>query len=58
MPLLYAQDLAPELQFGARAVVSGNVNASDGDATEAVSDFSDTAILVGARPDGRGLPVS
>ena len=53
-----AQDLAPELQFGARGVVSGNVNIASGQTTSAVSDFSDTALLVGARQklfhDARG----
>ena len=44
-----AQDLAPEIQLGIRGVVSANAEISSGETTNAVSDFSDSAVLVGAR---------
>lgn len=43
------QELIPELRFGARGVVSGNINLADKETASAVSDFSDSSVLFGAR---------
>jgi len=43
------QELIPELRLGARGVVSGNINLADKEAASAVSDFSDSSVLLGAR---------
>ena len=44
-----AQELSPELILGAVGVVSGNFGVVDGARSGAVSDFSDTSVLFGAR---------
>jgi|AP95_1055475.scaffolds.fasta_scaffold01452_3 hypothetical protein len=44
-----AQELSPELLLGAVGVVSGNFGVVDGTRSGAVSDFSDTSVLFGAR---------
>jgi len=44
-----AQEFLPELRLGAMGVVSGNIGLADKKTASAVSDFSDSAVLLGAR---------
>ncbi|MBN4056283.1 hypothetical protein JYT20_01020 [Rhodothermus sp. AH-315-K08] len=39
----------PEIQLGARGVMSFNIDSNSGETTSAVNDFSDTALLLGFR---------
>ncbi|NOX66128.1 MAG: hypothetical protein GXO85_10125 [Chlorobi bacterium] len=41
--------ISPEIQLGARGVMSVNLNVSSGETTSAVNDFSDSGILFGFR---------
>jgi hypothetical protein len=41
--------VTPEVQLGARGVLSVNTDVTDGNASESVSDFSDTSVLLGFR---------
>ena len=45
---LFAQ-VSPEIQLGARGVMSFNTNVAAHEATSAVNDFSDTGLLLGFR---------
>ncbi len=47
--LLAQSQVLPEIEMGAKAVVSGNINVDDAGSTSAVSDFSDSQILLGFR---------
>ena len=48
LPLVVRAELSPEIQLDAHAVISTNVDATD-DTTFAVSDLSDTSVLLGFR---------
>ena len=41
--------VSPEIQLGARGVMSFNIDARAGEASAAINDFSDTALLLGFR---------
>ncbi len=41
--------VSPEIELGAKGVMSGNIVALDADATSAISDFSDSQLLLGFR---------
>ncbi len=47
--LLAQSQVLPEIELGAKAVVSGNINMDDAGAASAVADFSDSQILLGFR---------